>query len=270
MAAGRSLDGWSFTREYDAGQRLTGRYVVKVPLTLASSPAKAMRLAMADENIPQYLERPDPSMNLYAVKHQAEILSRITANGSVVAWRVAVQVEFVAAHLDESRFILRWRGAVGTEQTAYDGNGNKITVMYRDANLNLLSQTGEISAMRPADELVLEGIAAHPSPYTGVSDQWRGKTNSAAFKWWPAGYLFCSECSVEPWALDATPPKWRFRIILQSKSKTNPFCLPWQEMIYYRDPQTHEIPEDANLANGIQIINPYPAADFNSLFPFAR
>ena len=88
MAAGRGLDGWSFTREYDAGQRMTGRWEVKVPVSTAGTPAMAMRLAMEDVNVPGYLEKPDSSLNLYAVKHTAEILGRVTTSGSVTDWRV--------------------------------------------------------------------------------------------------------------------------------------------------------------------------------------
>lgn len=146
------------------------------------------------------------------------------------------------------------RASLVQTRTAFDRDGNKITVTYNDQ-----TQPGEVTVFQPQDAPYFETIEQTFSPET-LANQWIGTVNSSTFRGKAAGRWLMAEVTYEEF--NASANLWKFTWRMQESTESQ----GWVPVAAYVDPATNQIPADVTIGNGATTVPWYPQRDFNEKF----
>lgn len=199
--------------------------------------------------VPSYGDSYPGNPNLIAKTIDVSILD--ASNNS----KAVVTVGYVTVGNEDGFFRFSGSSSVTQETTTVDAGGNDIVVSYDG-----LSQGAEAEWFRPQGTLSTTGIISTSQPVP-LRNSWVGYLNSDTWMGRPAGCWMCTRCDFAPHDLADSPPRYKFTFEFQENNKG------WTPTVYYRDPNTGEIPPDLVYGVGKKRIVVQGYRAFGERFP---
>lgn len=253
---------WVYTKERGFSAGMTGDYLVTIPKTEIADGDLAVAYAVTEAGVPKYGDMFSGYVPLYCMGQQAR-LGELTSD----VWLVTIICDFVPAHKLGNNYVLTMRASCSSQTVSHAWDGSLLQVSYTDPITSQTSyQAGEIQILYPGAELVAVGVSTSADP-AGLIGDWMGFCNSVAWQGYPEYSVLCMGGTYEPISLATSPHTYRFEFQFQVQPPLpGTSLLGWQQYLLWRD-GNGRVPVDAAIFNGIAIVSPYPAFDFNTAYP---